>query len=233
MPRRTDPPAGAPAPESARVRKTQAATAGAQITAGSVAPSGLAEYQQMRDFATTPEPSGDTLPESLGRPCFCIQFHQATAKHYDFRLEIDGVLKSWAIPKGPSYDPKDKRLAMMTEDHPLAYALFEGVIPDGHYGGGPVLLWDLGTVEYVPDEKTHEPDPAVNLAKGKLVFRLSGSKLSGEWTLVKTKGFGGRENSWLLIKHRDVTAQEGYDVVAALPRSVASDRTIDEIRAAG
>jgi len=214
-------------------KRTQSSTAGAKITAGSKAPSGLELYQTMRDFAATPEPMGDTLPDEIGRPCFCVQLHLATAKHYDFRLEIEGVMKSWAVPKGPSYDPADKRLAMMTEDHPVAYSIFEGVIPEGHYGAGPVMLWDLGTVEFVPDEKTKEPDPAANLEKGKLVFRLTGTKLNGEWTLVKTKGFGGRENSWLLIKHRDLTAQEGYDVVAEKNRSIASERTIEEIKAAG
>jgi len=219
--------------KGAATRRTVAPSAGADISAGTTAPASLTDYQQMRDFAATPEPSGDELPPQLPRPLFCIQHHQATARHYDFRLEIDGVLKSWAVPKGPSYNPKDKRLAMMTEDHPLAYATFEGVIPAGHYGAGPVLLWDAGAVTFLPDEKTGEPDPGVNLSRGKLVFQLQGVKLQGEWTLVKTKGFGGRENSWLLIKHRDATAREDGDIVTEEPLSIQSGRDITAIRDAG
>lgn len=215
-----------------KARRTVADSAGQSITAGASAPASLTEYQRMRDFGTTPEPSGDeVVPGAV--PIFVVQLHLATARHYDLRLEMGGVLKSWAVPKGPSYSPKDKRLAMMTEDHPLAYATFEGVIPEGHYGAGPMLVWDTGTVAYVPDDKTGEPDPLVNLERGKLIFRLTGTKLNGEWTLVKTRGFGGRENSWLLIKHRDATAREDYDVVASEPTSVQSGRTIEEVRAAG
>jgi DNA ligase D-like protein (predicted 3'-phosphoesterase) len=157
-----------------------------------------------------------------------VQLHLATARHYDFRLEIEGVLKSWAVPRGPSYDPQVKRLAMATEDHPLSYGDFEGVIPKGHYGAGPVLLWDTGTVTYLPDDRTREADPAANLARGVLKFRLEGKKLVGEWALVKTR-FGDRGNSWLLVKHRDRTADATRDVVAEKPLSVKTRRSIERI----
>ncbi len=193
----------------------------------------LGEYRAMRDFAATPEPSGAERLRRGRAPRFVVQLHLATARHYDFRLELEGVLKSWAVPKGPSYDPAVKRLSMATEDHPLAYGDFEGVIPKGHYGAGPVMLWDTGTVAYLPDDKTGETDPVVNLGRGVLKFRLAGKKLVGEWALVKTRGFGGRENSWLLVKHRDETADPKRDVVVEKPLSVKTRRSIERIRAEG
>src|SRR6267378_2405879 len=142
----------------------------------------LKKYRQMRDFGDTPEPAGGK-PKKAKLPIFVIQKHQASRLHYDFRLEMEGVLKSWAIPKGPSYDPSVKRLAMMTEDHPYDYASFEGVIPAGNYGAGNVIIWDNGTWEFI------EPgdDPVKAVKSGKLTFRLYGKKMFGEWALVKIK----------------------------------------------
>jgi bifunctional non-homologous end joining protein LigD len=159
----------------------------------------LEDYRKKRDFKKTPEPSGD---EPLKKKTkgdelfFCVQKHLASHLHYDFRLEWNGVLLSWAVPKGPSIDPKDKRLAMQTEDHPFDYGMFEGVIPEG-YGAGIVMLWDYGTWE----PESEDVDAA--LRKGDLKFRLNGYKLKGSWVIVKTHGYGGAPNSWLLIKHRD------------------------------
>ena len=158
----------------------------------------LEDYKKKRDFNKTPEPAGDkVVRKKAGEELFfCVQKHLASHLHYDFRLEWNGVLLSWAVPKGPSIDPKDKRLAMQTEDHPYDYGMFEGVIPEG-YGAGIVMLWDHGTWEPETD------DVEGSMRKGDLKFRLNGFKLKGSWVLVKTRGFGGAPNSWLLIKHRD------------------------------
>jgi bifunctional non-homologous end joining protein LigD len=215
-----------------RRRRTQARTAGAGRGGGARAPKALAEYRAIRDFAGTPEPSGAERVRRRKAPRFTVQLHDATARHYDVRLEVDGVLKSWAVPKGPSYDPAVKRLAMATEDHPLSYGDFEGVIPKGHYGAGPVMLWDTGTVEFLPDDRTRERDPARNLARGVLKFRLRGKKLVGEWALVRT-GYGERGNSWLMIKHRDATADATRDVVVEKPYSVKTRRGLERIRRDG
>jgi bifunctional non-homologous end joining protein LigD len=188
---------------------------------------GLREYHKKRDFSITPEPRGE-VGQGEGRS-YCIQKHAATRLHYDFRLELEGVLKSWAVPKGPSYDPADKRLAMQTEDHPLDYGDFEGIIPEGEYGGGTVVLWDRGTWEPVgnPHEGFH---------KGSLKFVVHGEKLKGRWTLVKIKGRDSRdaEKSWLLIKERDEYARPAsqYSVVDERPESVATGRTLEQIAAA-
>jgi bifunctional non-homologous end joining protein LigD len=186
----------------------------------------LKKYKQMRDFGATPEPSGGK-PKKTKLPIFVIQKHQASRLHYDFRLEMEGVLKSWAVPKGPSYDPSQKRLAMMTEDHPYDYASFEGVIPAGNYGAGNVIIWDNGTWEFI------EPgdDPVAALKSGKLTFRMYGKKMFGEWALVK---IGGRQksdkgNEWLLLKHRDQYANETVDVTAVAPQSVISGLTVEEV----
>jgi bifunctional non-homologous end joining protein LigD len=186
----------------------------------------LKKYKQMRDFGDTPEPAGRTKKLAKG-PIFVIQKHQASHLHYDFRLEMEGVLKSWAVPKGPSYDPAVRRLAMMTEDHPYDYAAFEGVIPAGNYGAGNVIIWDQGQWEFI------EPgdDPVAALKSGKLTFRMYGKKMFGEWALVKIRGKSGSDkgNEWLLLKHRDEFANEQVDITAVAPRSVVSNRTIDEV----
>jgi bifunctional non-homologous end joining protein LigD len=186
----------------------------------------LKKYKAMRDFGDTPEPSGGK-PKKSKLPIFVIQKHRATALHYDFRLEMEGVLKSWAVPKGPSYDPGTKRLAMMTEDHPYDYASFEGVIPEGNYGAGNVIIWDQGHWEFI------EPgdDPVAALKDGKLTFRMYGKKMFGEWALVRIKGRGksDRGNEWLLLKHRDQFANEKVDVTEVAPRSVISNKLVEEV----
>ena len=183
----------------------------------------LEEYKQKRRFEATPEP-----PPKLGKRDqhrFVVQKHHASHLHYDFRLEMEGVLKSWAIPKGPSYDPTVKRLAMMTEDHPYDYASFEGVIPAGNYGGGNVIIWDNGTWEL-----TEPDDPVRGIKEGKLAFRMYGKKMFGEWALVKIKGRpGSKGNEWLLLKHRDEFANVDVDVTEVAPRSIISDKTVEEI----
>lgn len=175
---------------------------------------GLKEYRAKRNFAVSPEPKGAGKPTGRrGGPLFfCVQKHLATHLHYDFRIEHDGVLLSWAVPKGPSIDPSVKRLAMHVEDHPLEYGNFEGVIPEG-YGAGIVLLWDQGTWEPLVD------DVGAALAKGDLKLKLDGVKLKGSWALVRTKGGDGR--SWLLIKHRDEWAGP-IDIAEFAPLSVQS-----------
>ncbi|WP_437816438.1 non-homologous end-joining DNA ligase [Sorangium sp. So ce1078] len=193
---------------------------------------GLREYWRKRDFSITPEPRGQdaaVAPADAEERSFIIQKHAASHLHYDFRLELEGVLKSWSVPKGPSLDPEVKRLAMHTEDHPLEYGDFEGIIPRGQYGGGTVLLWDRGT--WVPLENPHKGYHA-----GKLKFLLRGEKLRGGFTLVKTRGRGDDDEgrSWLLIKENDAEARatKEYSVVEARPESVASGRQLDEIAAA-
>jgi len=189
-------------------------------------PDPLKKYRQMRDFGETPEPAGGK-PKKGKRPMFVIQKHQASRLHYDFRLEMEGVLKSWAVPKGPSYDPATKRLAMMTEDHPYDYGSFEGVIPEGNYGAGNVIIWDTGTWEFI------EPgdDPVKAVQQGKLTFRLYGKKMFGEWALVKIRGRSPKGNEWLLIKHRDQYANPNVDVTEVAPRSVVSNLDVTEIGA--
>jgi bifunctional non-homologous end joining protein LigD len=187
-------------------------------------------YQRKRDFRKTPEPSGAARPQAKAGAAlsFVIQKHAARRLHYDFRLELDGVLKSWAIPKGPSLDPHEKRLAVEVEDHPLDYGGFEGIIPQGQYGGGTVLLWDRGTWEPV------EPNPQKSLADGMIKFALHGAKLHGHWMLVRLKRRPrDKTDNWLLIKERDEAAipGSGSAVVDELAESVASHRTIDDIAA--
>jgi bifunctional non-homologous end joining protein LigD len=184
----------------------------------------LEKYRSMRTFRETPEPAGGT-PKPGKQPIFVIQKHHASQLHYDFRLEMEGVLKSWAVPRGPSYDPAAKRLAMMTEDHPYDYAAFEGVIPEGNYGAGNVIIWDQGTWEFV------EPgdDPVKALKQGKLAFKLFGRKMFGEWALVRIKGRSAKGNEWLLLKHKDEWANAEVDVTEVAPQSVVSGLDVDEV----
>lgn len=188
-------------------------------------PKTLSKYQSMRDFKETPEPAGAPKPKKGARPIFVIQKHAASHLHYDFRLEMEQVLKSWAVPKGPSYDPGTKRLAMMTEDHPYEYASFEGTIPEGNYGAGQVIIWDRGTWEFLGPGS----DPVRSLREGQIKFRLDGVKLKGEWALIKLRGRSRKENEWLLVKHRDEWASEEVDVTAVAPQSVVSGREVHEV----
>ncbi|HEX5767160.1 MAG TPA: DNA ligase D, partial [Burkholderiales bacterium] len=173
----------------------------------------LERYREMRDFEVTPEPRGKKLRARKNRLRYFIQRHDATRLHYDVRLELEGVLKSWAVPKGPSLDPADKRLAMQTEDHPLEYGEFEGVIPEKQYGAGEVVLWDRGV--WTPEDK----DPAAALAKGRLHLRLEGEKLRGSWILTRTSK-GEERSSWLMIKRHDAAARPGVDITVERPESV-------------
>jgi DNA ligase D-like protein (predicted 3'-phosphoesterase) len=186
----------------------------------------LDEYRRKRQFGATPEPPGTvrTDPGRAGPLVYVVQKHLASRLHYDFRLEWRGVLLSWAVPKGPSLDPAVKRLAMRTEDHPLEYSSFEGVIPTGQYGAGTVMLWDRGRWE--PDS----PDVDASLERGEIKFTLGGEKLRGSWVLVRTRGFGATpsQSSWLLVKHRDRYASTS-DVTEDAPRSVSSGRLLADI----
>src|SRR3954452_2014997 len=166
----------------------------------------LEEYAKKRHFEKTPEPPPSKPKSKSSSKYFCVQRHDATRLHYDFRLEIDGVLKSWAVPKGPSLDPAVKHLAAFVEDHPVEYGSFEGNIPAGNYGAGSVMLWDRGTWELLGDT-----DAAAQMARGDLKFRLHGEKLNGDFALVLMKG-GGKGNEWLLIKKRAEFTAEGWDV---------------------
>src|SRR5712671_617179 len=183
----------------------------------------LATYRAKRDFSRTEEPSGREAVGPAKQLRFVIQRHDATRLHYDFRLELDGVFKSWAVTRGPSLDSKEKRLAVEVEDHPLAYGDFEGTIPKGQYGGGTVMIWDRG---YWTPEGDESPEEA--LKKGTLKFRLDGEKLHGSWVLVRMKRdrSGGKRTNWLLIKHRDEFAGENdADAILEEDRSVASGRS--------
>ena len=211
-------------PEKKTRKKSQSA---ASPPAHGETHSSLEEYNRKRDFNATSEPAGgsdhkrgSTRKASDQALQFCIQKHDATRLHYDFRLELDGTLKSWAVPKGPSLDPKAKRLAVHVEDHPIDYATFEGSIPEGHYGAGDVIVWDRGIWKPLSD-------PAEAYAKGRLKFELQGEKLGGVWNLVKTH-IPGKQEQWFLIKHQDefARAESDYDIVKDQPDSVLSERTI-------
>jgi bifunctional non-homologous end joining protein LigD len=179
----------------------------------------LDEYKKKRRFGSTPEPPPEAKPSASGRS-FVVQKHCASHLHYDVRLESAGVLKSWAVPKGPSLNPAVKRLAMAVEDHPVDYSDFEGIIPEGEYGGGIVMVWDRGTYEVEgPD------DPAAAIEKGELKFTLHGTKLAGSWVLVRT-----RNRQWLLIKHRDRYASDD-DITVSQPTSVLTGRKLADIAA--
>jgi bifunctional non-homologous end joining protein LigD len=183
----------------------------------------LKDYQRKRNFEKTAEPKGSENTGKKHELLYVIQKHQASQLHYDFRLEWNGVLLSWAVPKGPSPDPSVKRLAMQVEDHPVEYGSFEGVIPEGEYGGGTVMIWDQGTWE------PEDPEVDASLKKGDLKFTLHGKKLKGSWVLVRTRGFGGSsKSSWLLMKHRDQYASK-EDIVTEEPRSVVSKKLLADI----
>jgi bifunctional non-homologous end joining protein LigD len=184
----------------------------------------LSKYNLKRDFNSTPEPKNEG-EKSKGRPIFVVQKHAASHLHYDFRLEMDGVLKSWAIPKGPSMNPEVKRLAIMVEDHPYVYKDFEGTIPEGNYGAGKVIVWDNGTYALTDGEDKVEDKFKSGLQRGHLSFILNGKKLKGEFRLVRLKI--PQKNAWLLIKKEDEYASE-TDVLLK-DKSVISDLTLEKM----
>ncbi len=184
-------------------------------------------YESKRDFRKTPEPRGGRRNPGT-RPVFVIQKHDASTLHYDLRLEVDGALKSWAVPKGPSTDPREKRLAIATEDHPLDYADFEGVIPEGEYGAGIVLIWDRGPYENITEKDGKIMPAAKALEKGHFLFRLEGEKLTGGYALQRLE-----DDQWLLVKMKGEGADARRNPVSTEPDSVASGRSLDEIAAEG
>lgn len=188
----------------------------------------LSEYRRKRRFRRSPEPRGRRLGRrrraGTTESSFVIQHHAARSDHYDLRLEIDGVLVSWAIPRGPSTNPKDRRMARRTEDHPLDYADFEGVIPEGEYGAGPVIVWDRGTYANATERAMAE-----GLRRGHLSFRLQGEKLQGGWALTRIRG--GKDETWLLLKRKDEDADARRKPVTSQPNSVLSGRTLDDLDA--
>lgn len=188
----------------------------------------LNQYHRKRNFKATPEPSGEHRERKDANLIFVVQKHRASHLHYDFRLEWNGVLLSWAVPKGPSLDPSIKRLAMPVEDHPVEYASFEGVIPEGEYGAGTVMVWDKGT--WQPDT----PDVAASLRQGELKFVLHGEKLKGSWVLVRIRGYRSSSGrlAWLLVKHRDRYATDA-DITRQAPLSALSHRLLADIAREG
>ena len=193
-------------------------------------PGKLGEYRRKRDFTRTREPEGGGHRKS-SKLAYVIQKHAASRLHFDLRLELDGVMKSWAVPKGPSLDPSVKRLAIHVEDHPIEYNEFEGSIPEGEYGGGTVMVWDRGTYTAAGDEDDPEEALREGYRKGNFKFVLRGKRLKGSWVLVRTRGWGDRkrQGQWLLIKHRDGEADPDTDPVAEYPTSAKSGRTMEEI----
>lgn len=186
----------------------------------------LKEYRSKRDFRKTPESRGEGRKPSE-KPVFVIQKHDASSMHYDLRLEVDGVLKSWAVPKGPSTDPRKKRLAVPTEDHPLEYADFEGVIPEGEYGAGTVMVWDAGTYRNINTKDGERVSMEDSLENGKVIVKLEGKKIRGGYALIRT---GKKKDSrWLLIKKKDEDADARRNPVSTEPDSVISGRSLEEI----
>jgi DNA ligase D-like protein (predicted 3'-phosphoesterase) len=193
----------------------------------------LTEYERKRNFSKTSEPSGRAKRKGRARrrhPRFTIQKHAATSLHYDFRLEVDGVLASWAVPKGPSTDPADKRLAMRTEDHPLDYLEFEGVIPKGEYGAGPVIVWDRGVFENISETKQgKQMELSEAIEKGDVKVFLLGEKIRGAYALVRTRTDDRGREQWLLIKKRGEGADRRRRPTSSQPKSVLSGRTIEQV----
>ncbi|MGW4567350.1 DNA polymerase ligase N-terminal domain-containing protein [Streptomyces sp. NPDC004561] len=194
----------------------------------------LRTYRGRRDFERTREPSGEDTADGDDRPRFVVQIHDASRMHFDFRLQVDDVLKSWSVPKGPSSDPGDKRLAVPTEDHPLAYEDFEGVIPKGEYGGGTVIVWDRGTYEPLSHDRRGRPvDFAESLEHGHASFRLHGTKLHGEYALTRFRGGADEEESWLLVRKGPARAAGHGTPDPRRARSVRTGRTLAQVAADG
>ena len=187
----------------------------------------LEEYARKRDFTKTAEPRA-VRRRTAAKLAYVIQKHEASRLHYDLRLELDGVMRSWAVPKGPSLDPAVKRLAVEVEDHPVDYNSFEGTIPEGEYGGGTVMSWDRGTWEYAGDTTSGVAGAKRGLEKGTLEFTLAGKRLKGNWVLIRTRR-AGKAQQWLLIKQRDRYASGTIDVTEKYLKSVATGRTMQAI----
>ncbi len=185
----------------------------------------LKEYHKKRNFKLTKEPFGKSK-KSKKENIFVIQKHDATRLHYDFRLEVEGVLKSWAVPKGPSTNPKERRLAVPTEDHPIEYADFEGMIPEDEYGGGTVMVWDAGTYKNLKEDNT--PSMKESLRKGHATFNLKGKKLKGGYALIRTSK--GKEEKWILVKEKDGKADARRNPVSTENKSVLTCRTMNQIK---
>jgi DNA ligase D-like protein (predicted 3'-phosphoesterase) len=226
-------------PKGKTKAKSKSSAKGKPRARGKAAAKGrLAEYERKRDFSKTSEPSARPKRSRKGgpkrrHPRFTIQKHRATSLHYDLRLEVDGVLASWAVPKGPSTNPADKRLAMRTEDHPMEYLEFEGVIPKGEYGAGPVIVWDRGVFENISETRSGEKlslEQAIE--KGDLKVFLLGEKIRGPYALVRTSPRGEREQ-WLLIKKRGEGADRRRNPTSTQPKSVLTGRTIEQVRKEG
>jgi DNA ligase D-like protein (predicted 3'-phosphoesterase) len=211
-------------------------------------PDPLEKYRAKRDFERTSEPSGRAanedhgpdgarapeLPEGVETGVFCVQQHDATRLHWDVRVEVDGILRAWAVPRGPSYDPAVKRLAVPTEDHPMEYLDYEGNIPSGAYGGGPSLLWDMGTyVNISHDRQGRIVALAKALEKGHVSIWFQGEKLQGGWALTRIQDRTKDGVTWLMVKRADATADPDRDIVVQSPRSVKSGLTVEELRASG
>jgi DNA ligase D-like protein (predicted 3'-phosphoesterase) len=192
----------------------------------------LADYQSRRDRERSPEPSGER-GAARGEPIFVVQKHRARSEHYDFRLEAGGVLKSWAVPKGPSTDPREKRLAIRVEDHSIEYATFEGVIPGGEYGAGAVIVWDTGTYRNATRRDGQDVPFAEALNDGHVVVELHGRKLRGGYALTRTDVDERGRERWLLVKVRDAAADAGRDPASHEPESVLSGRTVEQVAAEG
>jgi DNA ligase D-like protein (predicted 3'-phosphoesterase) len=190
----------------------------------------LRRYREKRDFSITHEPAGGEQTESP-EPVFVIQKHAARRLHYDFRLEVDGTLKSWAVPKGPSTNPQDKRLAVPTEDHPLEYAGFEGIIPAGEYGAGTVIVWDMGTYRNITAKKGQPLEMAQALEHGHATIWLTGKKLQGAYALTRFKK--APDENWLLVKKDDAQADPTQNIVETRPESALSGRSLEEVAASG
>ena len=184
----------------------------------------LEDYNKKRDFSSSPEPKGNIKNRSSNEPIYVIQKHDASNLHYDLRLESEGVLKSWAVPKGPSMDPSVKRLAIPTEDHPIEYADFEGVIPEAHYGAGTVILWDNGYYENTKENESFEK----SLKEGHSTIRIHGKKLKGEFALIRTGK--GKTPRWLFFKMKGEEAEPGSDITETKPNSVKTQRSLKEVR---
>jgi DNA ligase D-like protein (predicted 3'-phosphoesterase) len=188
----------------------------------------LRTYRQKRDFSRTPEPKGRASGR-VGKLRFVVQLHRATTLHYDFRLQLGSIMKSWAVPKGPSFDPKVKRLAVATEDHPLEYQTFEGVIPEGEYGAGTVVVWDAGTYRNITEREGRPVPIEEGLRAGHIAVWLDGKKLKGGFALTRLRR--DRQDVWLLVKMADAEAAPGRDITRTEPQSVRTGRTLEDVAA--